>query len=1298
MAKVYDFGVIEGTQDVFFTSEYIAGRDLLEVTASMSGVELAGLIAQICRGLEYIHSREIIHYDIKPANVLVTEHEGQPLVKLIDFGLAAQRVDDALEVVKGTVSYLAPEVARHLPVDHRADLYSLGVTLFQCVTRQLPFKGSTNLDVVRKVVGEDPPNPREIAPKLDRRLSSLILRLLAKDPSGRYAGGNEVITALSEIYERDFAIEPREAVLEFVSSGELCGREREFELLTRAFERVFSWRDENDPLAVLPPVFSELPRGGASNSSGFVSTSSGGFVLELSDSYGPDETHPVGGERSGDEWARLERDAAEVVPSEEEPALPEESGPLQHVALVSGELGVGKSRLLREFKTHAQLQRVAVVEGSAGQGGAYAPFVEVFRGVLGLWKQQEEGSALRPRQTDPLRRRLLQRYGAEMVRVIPELDESFLPITTRTKLGDEQEELRLLDALAQFLIGYSRQRPLVVLLHDLERADHQTLELLGYLVRNLNLIESARALSRQSNSALRPLRLLVVGSYTPPEEGAAPTAQQELLAALEPELVVTHTRLEPLSREQVHTLIESMLGQGTDPKQLAARIFSETKGNPYFTVELMRSLVESGALSRRDGSWKLDLSGGVQIPETMEEVILERTRRVSEEERQPLEILAVLGRAAPVHELAALLEVDSASLLTDLGHLERRRVVHAEHRGEQVLYDFVHDVAREAVYEAMNPSRRIGLHERCGAHLEARAELGSAGERADAEQLFRHFSAAGNRGKALEYAIRAGDEASAVHAVHRALKNYKDALALLPSGSRRWRALRLRTGELLMRAGDTERASRVYSKLLEQEEELNPHERVNVYLRLGQALELRGDFDGALEALSAGTVASYGTDGLEREAALLFAATASIYEQTGRYADAIGFCDAGLQRLVGLSEGEESARVRLIEGRCRLALGESDAAERSLERCLAIRRRLADEPGMAQALGELGLAALAKGRFEEAANRFERALERETALGHAAGVALAARNLAAACHELSDYERAVSLLRRALNIHERIGNRAEAARTLIELGRTLGAVNDLSGAFEHLSRARTLCDELDLRAGMARALNLEARLYVGFGAREEAHQRATEALRQASLHDVPRQRASALETLGRCERLGGELDLGEQLLHEAQALFRKQDDPAGVARTTFEVLEILLQRKAGILAEGILEQLGEQEVPERYQARLQVLEVEVKLAFGRESDIGSRQLGTLERAAAWAERAHDHALAWQIATTRGRVLERLNQPESALRSFVEAMSGIRRLLDNVPKRLRAGYLLLPECGRCKADFARLRDAAAGGGE
>ena len=76
VAEVYDFGVIEGTQDVFFTSEVIRGEDLLAASEGFSEEQLAALIVQVCRGLEYIHSRELIHYDIKPSNILVTTTEG----------------------------------------------------------------------------------------------------------------------------------------------------------------------------------------------------------------------------------------------------------------------------------------------------------------------------------------------------------------------------------------------------------------------------------------------------------------------------------------------------------------------------------------------------------------------------------------------------------------------------------------------------------------------------------------------------------------------------------------------------------------------------------------------------------------------------------------------------------------------------------------------------------------------------------------------------------------------------------------------------------------------------------------------------------------------------------------------------------------------------------------------------------------------------------------------------------------------------------------------------------------------
>lgn len=1286
LARVYDFGVIEGTQDVFFTSDYIAGQDLFEVSEGLELPALARLLVQVCRGLEYIHSREIIHYDVKPSNILVTyDEEGEPLVKLIDFGLAAERVEDALGIIKGTVSYLAPEVARHRPVDHRADLYSLGVTIFHCVTRSLPFHGDTNLDVVRRVVTDEPPNPRELVPGLERKLSALILRLMSKDPASRFAGGNEVIQALSDIYAEDFAIEPRQAALDFVSSGGFCGRDAEFQTLVEGFERIFSWRDKDDPLADLPPALSEVrPPAGPDSGSGFSATSSGGFVLELSDVV----AFPGEPERSsGDAWAALEREVKVVA----RPPEPEPMGPLRHVFLVSGELGVGKSRLLREFKTHAQLQRVAVVEGHARlAAGAYEPFVEVFRGVLGHWSEREGVNSGRPRQTDPLRRRLLQRYGAELARLIPEFDESFLPVQAPAHLVEEQAELRLLDALAQFLIGYSRVRPLVVVLHDFDQADTQTVELIAYLCRNLNLIESARALSRRNNSALRPLRLQVLISYRPPEPGRPPSPQVAALEALLGEPVVDSVQLEPLDKAQVLTLIESMLGQGSNPQRLAERIYAETKGNPYFTVEVMRSLVESEALARRDGEWVLDLSGGLKIPKTMEEVILARTRQVEAEERGPLEILAVLGRPASVLELAALLQdADTPSLVSHLSRLERRRVLFSERRGgEQLLYDFFHEVARRSVYDEIEPVKRIALHEACGDLLERRAELGQS---SDATELFRHFAAAGNRSKALQYGIRAGDEASAVHAHQRAIAVYSEALALLPTGSARWRDLLARTGDLLARTGDPERALAAYQQILDLAERLNPHERVRAFRRQGQILEQRGDYEGALEALSQGTIASLGQEEVEREASQVLAATASIYEQTGRYRDAIGFCEASLAQLVGFSEGEETAQVLLIEGRSLVALGELPGAEGALERCVAIRRRLGDEAGMAEAIGELGLAALARGDVAEAISRFERALERETALGHAAGVALTARRLAQAVRERGEHERAVALLRRALNIHEKTGNRAEVVRARIELGRLHGALGEYQDALALLSRARNLADELDLRAEGARALNVAARLLAELGEAKGALERASEALRLASLHgDLPRERAHALETLGMLRHLADDSDGAEQLLNEAQARFAKQGDPRGVARTRFLVLVLLLERGELELARGLLDVLVSEGVPESAVPRLSMLRVEVDLAAGEE--IGSRHLGLLERAAAQAEKSQDGALGWQLATTRGRVLERLDEPQGALRSFTEAMSAIRRLLESVPSQLRAGYLTLPACKRCQRDFTRLRQA------
>jgi serine/threonine-protein kinase len=163
LAKVYNFGKIIESTDYFIVSEFIKGIDLYSATEYVNYEELNDIIVQTCRALDYIHSKGYVHFDIKPDNILVTrfktfglkegskvqyqleEATGQdeqvyskPHVKLIDFGLAERITGSFSFAIKGTLNYLAPEIISGKTPDRRADLYSLGVTLYQITNRDLP--------------------------------------------------------------------------------------------------------------------------------------------------------------------------------------------------------------------------------------------------------------------------------------------------------------------------------------------------------------------------------------------------------------------------------------------------------------------------------------------------------------------------------------------------------------------------------------------------------------------------------------------------------------------------------------------------------------------------------------------------------------------------------------------------------------------------------------------------------------------------------------------------------------------------------------------------------------------------------------------------------------------------------------------------------------------------------------------------------------------------------------------------------------------------------------------------------
>src|ERR1043165_3411997 len=194
IVKVYDFGLID-ERFPYFTMEFFAGKKISEFFDGHSWDALYDVILQIAAGLHHIHHLGIIHLDLKPSNILVDEHGN---AKIMDFGVAVEAHQVLDRPIRGTLHYMAAEVLRQDRVDERADLYALGMTLYETVTGALPGYGKAPIDVIRMHLDEEVRPPSSINPQVPPALEQIIMKLLEKDPRHRYPSAAALLHALSE--------------------------------------------------------------------------------------------------------------------------------------------------------------------------------------------------------------------------------------------------------------------------------------------------------------------------------------------------------------------------------------------------------------------------------------------------------------------------------------------------------------------------------------------------------------------------------------------------------------------------------------------------------------------------------------------------------------------------------------------------------------------------------------------------------------------------------------------------------------------------------------------------------------------------------------------------------------------------------------------------------------------------------------------------------------------------------------------------------------------------------------------
>lgn len=710
IVTVYDIG--EEAGQLYIVSQFMAGGDLHDLMERSSdrrvSVEEAIRVgAEVARGLEHAHAHGIIHRDVKPRNVWLTE---DGTAKLGDFGLAValDRTRMTLEgMMVGTVAYMPPEQGLGRPADARSDLYSLGTLLYELVCGRPPFVGEDAIAVISQHINTAPVAPTWHNASVPHPLEELILKLLAKAPDERPASAGDVAKALEMMLSGEFvSVEPiahdRANPLDRLAGGVFVGRERETTELRAALEAVLSGR------------------------------------------------------------ARL-------------------------VTLV-GEMGIGKTRMAAELGTYASLRGAQVLWGRCyeGQGApAYWPWVQVIRSYVHDHDPETLASELGSGASD-------------IAQLVSDIHDRLPTVAPAPQLDPEQARFRLFDAIATFLRNASVRQPLVVILDDLHWADRSSLLLLQFLATELTTA-----------------RVLIVGAYRDADLGVQHPLS-DVLAQLRRERVYKRVLLRGLSFEEVRALLESVAEHELRPQdlRLVKALHRETEGNPFFIEEIVRHLVETGRLVRREGRWAVEAESieELGIPEGVRETLGRRIERLSEQCRTILLTASVIGREFELAVLQGTADESPDQVLEALDEALEARILQPATEGVG-RYRFGHGLTRETLYDQLTPITRMRLHERVGTRLE---ELNPGGGAATAELAYHYTEAIQLAGpeKAAIYGQLAGDRAMTALAYEDAIGHYSRALQALelmrPLSDGRLVEILLALGDARWRAGDTERARETF--------------------------------------------------------------------------------------------------------------------------------------------------------------------------------------------------------------------------------------------------------------------------------------------------------------------------------------------------------------------------------------------------------------------------------------------------------------------------------------------------------
>ncbi|HEY9723146.1 MAG TPA: HD domain-containing phosphohydrolase [Oscillatoriaceae cyanobacterium] len=934
---VYDYGLL-GDGTPYFTMEVVPGKGLDEIIP-VDPDNYTAILSQICQALGYIHQQGFVHCDLKPENIRI-KPDGS--VKLMDFGLM-EVAGQSGGAIKGTLAYIAPEVAKRDRIDQRSDLYSLGAVTYQLLTGETPFKGANPIEVLRAHLNQQPRPLRELNARIPALMEQVVLKLMAKEPVARYQSSFDVLNALG--------IEVDDSMGATLLASAFVGRQGELAKLQSALVGVK--RDRR------------------------------GQTL----------------------W-------------------------------MTGAAGIGKSRILGEFRFSVQLEELPFLAGACTeQKVPYGPFIEVLRSLLPLAKEACPNE--------------LNQYAPLLSKLLPELaDGRALPA-----LEPEQEKIMLQTAISTLLLKAAERGGAVVVLENWELADALSADALTYLLRN---------------AADAPL-LLVISTRD------AAQARGELIEL--PALTATETA----------EIAKSMLGGAALPSGLATQIADLTGGNPQFVTTLLEHLVRNASLTRAKGKWILpEAIAPEQLPADLSDLLFERFANLSEPALKVAQLAAVLGAPFALKIVTDLLGLSEDTLFDALDELLQSKILVVDSK----LYSFASAELKDALYGKLTEELRLDLHAAAATYLEAALPQGEP-EIAQISAVAHHYLGSRHHDKAVLYAYRAAmrlKDLQAMDAVLALLEAGNARFAQLPQDGE-WQTLRC---DYLIQLAD---AALWKSRLEDTEKYLLEGEALANQLNdKGRLLALMGGriqfcaVAGSSERLKEG-IALY-------EPVVKLADELGEVKKLLRATGAVGRClfFSG-QNARALEVFEEAARIAkdaeldfwlaralCFMGYLRVAAGEATREQgfADLDEATQIQERVADKYGLGYTLNLQVDAQMHGGRFREAEHTAINHAKIMHELGATEDHTISLLNHSIVLLEMGQFERAIAVGNQCLELARKHKNKMAEPIQLATLGSAHLYRGDLKQAEELLIEGQAAAKEANAYVYSLIIPNLiEAWLFLG---------------------------------------------------------------------------------------------------------------------------------------------------------------------------------------------------------------------------